>query len=88
MTTRNPQEYAAAEKKLLDDLQALIERGQKLFYLDPHPGNMNEEREALGTLVSKFCKWSADDILSVTIAALEDSNATEDAEKIQAMLDG
>ena len=45
-------------------------------------GYKASDAEALGLVVSKFCKWDAGSILAVTSEALEDSNFDDLAQKV------
>lgn len=42
--------------------------------------------EALGCVISKYCEWSGNSILSVAIHALEDANFRPEAEQLQKIL--
>tara|TARA_Y100001936_G_C15508486_1_gene376791 strand:+ start:212 stop:454 length:243 start_codon:yes stop_codon:yes gene_type:complete len=44
------------------------------------------DAEALGLVVSKFCKWDRGDILNVACEALEDSNFHDDVATIESKL--
>ena len=45
-------------------------------------GHKATDAEALGLVVSKFCKWDAGSILAVASEALEDANFDDLAQKI------
>ena len=85
--TLSTQQYAIEESEILQDLTALVKRAQKLFRTSPEIGNSIEELQCLGDLVSKFCEWDGCDVLTVAISALNDSNYTHAAEKVQEVLD-
>ena len=86
MTLSTPA-YMKEEKEIVDAMKVLVLRAQKIFHTTPEIGNPHEELEALGTLVSKYCLWDGCDVLSASIAALNDCNWKDTAAKVQALLD-
>jgi len=67
------------EKQRIDKLYELVQDQKWEGFIEPTKAN---DLEALGLLVSKFCKWDGDNIVKVLCHALDDSNFHGRSEKI------
>jgi len=68
------------QKKILEDLDSLIQRQKEMTYIDPTKA---DDLDTLGVLVAKKSEWSSEDILKVICSALEDANFEDLRDKIK-----
>ena len=67
-----PGEFSIREKDIKDRLKSVVQDIKELGYTIS--ASQVKDTDALGGLVSKFCKWNGDNIYEVSYRAFEDSN--------------
>ena len=71
--TQNNNEKEVLEDRITATLAPFIAECKKEIYLPAYQAKTSDA-EALGVIVSKYFRWTGDDIIKAFLSALEDAN--------------